>query len=225
MKHKFLTSKKGFFLKNLLSWYENNKRDFPWRRTEDPYEILIAELMLQKTQAASVVKVYGSFLKKYSNIRSLYDAKRDELENELQDLGLFRRRARDLKRIAENLVENNEIPKIKKELLELPGIGNYMANAILCFAFGEKIPIVDANVGRIISRFFKFEVKSAPSRDKGLFLFLNELIPDNARDFNYALLDFGALICKAQKPSCEECSLKSECSYYKTFILEKTQTD
>ena len=212
MKHKILMSKKEFFLEELLKWYDENKRDFPWREKCEPYDILVAEIMLQKTQALSVQKVYETFLMKFPNLKSLYIASQEELETELMDLGLYKRRARDLKRIAEALHDKNKVPKVKKELFDLPGIGNYMANAILCFAFGEKIPIVDANVGRIISRFFNFEVKSAPSRDKKLFAFLSELIPENARDFNFALLDFGALVCKAQNPACGECPVKSECS-------------
>ncbi|NHI93567.1 MAG: hypothetical protein EAX96_13855 [Candidatus Lokiarchaeota archaeon] len=212
MKHKILTSKKDIFIDMILKWYQKNMRDFPWRKTRHPYEILVAEVMLQKTQAASVLKTYQSFLKNYPNLKSLYNASQEELENHLLDLGLFRRRARDLKRISEILHEINQIPKSKKELIALPGIGDYMANAIKCFAFGEKIPIVDANVGRIISRFFNFEVKSAPSRDKRLFDFISEIIPENARDFNYALLDFGALICKAQNPLCNACPLCFKCS-------------
>lgn len=211
MKEKILISKKDFFLEKLLKWYGDNKRDFPWRKTTQPYHILIAELMLQKTQATSVFKVYETFLKKFPTIKTIHKTEQAVLERELMDLGLYKRRARDLKKIAEELYEK-EIPQTKDELLKLPGIGNYMTNAILCFAFEKKIPIVDANVGRIISRFFNLEVKSAPSRDKQLFSFLEELIPDNARDFNFALLDFGALVCKAQNPSCEECPIRSECS-------------
>ena len=217
MKQKILTSKKDFFLDALQKWYGKNKRDFPWRHKREPYDILIAELMLQKTQAISVQKVYEPFLKKYPNIKSLHNADQEELETDLMDLGLFRRRARDLKRIGEALYEKNKVPNIKEELFDLPGIGNYIANAILCFAFGEKIPIVDANVARIIFRFFDFEIKSAPSRDKKLFEFLSDLLPENARDFNFALLDFGALVCKAQNPLCDECPINSKCTYYKAI--------
>lgn len=222
MTNKILSSKNDFFIKNLLIWFQKCKRDFPWRRKKNPFDLLIAEFMLQKTNATSVLKVYESFLKKFPNMKSIYETKQAVLEEELKDLGLYKRRARDLKKIAEILRESEVIPQTKEDLFQLPGIGNYMANAILCFGFGKKIPIVDANVGRIISRFFNFEVKSAPSRDKKLFSFLEELIPDNAREFNYALLDFGALTCKAQKPKCEECPLNSKCSFFTQTLIEIT---
>ncbi len=220
MTNKDLPIKHEFFINNLLRWYERHQRDFPWRRKKTPYALLIAELMLQKTNATSVLKVYEPFLEKFSNLKIIYHTKQSEIENYLMDLGLYKRRARDLKKIAELLHETEVIPDTKEELFKLPGIGNYMANAILCFGFGKKIPIVDANVGRIISRFFGIEVKSAPSRDKNLFSFLMELIPDNARDFNYALLDFGALSCKAQKPLCEECPLNPKCLYFTRTLIE-----
>ena len=99
--------------------------------------------------------------------------------------------------------------------MKLPGVGEYIANAVLCFSFKKPVPIVDANVGRIMNRIFSFPVKSAPSRDKNLLEKMKEILPEkNARAFNLALLDFAALVCLPRKPRCEECPLSQSCDFF-----------
>ena len=212
-----MDSKDKNFVKLILDWFKNNKRDFSWRTLQlTPFQVLVAELMLQKTNASQVENIFPRFIEIYPDPESIVITSENELAIFLQPLGLFNRRARDLKKTAEIILnQGNMIPSEKKELLKLPGVGDYIANAILCFAFNKKMPIIDANVGRVMKRIFSFPVKSAPSRDKKLAERMQDLIPDKFfKEFNYAILDMAALICVPRKPRCEECILITICDYY-----------
>ena len=136
----------------------------------------------------------------------------------LEPLGLFNRRARDLKKTAEVIIENSgQIPDDQKSLMSLPGVGEYISNAVLCFGFNRPVPIIDANVGRVIKRVYTFPVKSAPSRDKNLLKKMEDIIPETQfKEFNLGILDFAALICLPRNPKCNECPLTDICD----FILD-----
>ncbi len=207
-----VAQKKKLFVKLLLDWFKENKRNFYWRVHElTPFQMLIAEMMLQKTNANQVEKLLPDFIKKYPDPQSICKLDLLELAEILQPLGLFNRRARDLRKTAQYLLEHDKIiPTTKKELKSLPGVGDYIANALLCFAFNKPVPIIDANVGRVIKRVFSFPVKSAPSRDKKLEEFMQGLLPkENYKEFNLAILDLAALICTPTSPACEDCPLLS----------------
>ena len=215
--------KKELFINLLLQWFEENKRSFYWRENQlTPFQFLIAELMLQKTNANQVEKIFPEFIKKYPDLESLHRLSQEQLANILQPLGLFNRRARDLLKTVKFILEQGgTIPKTKKELMKLPGVGEYIANALRCFAFHEPVPIIDANVGRVIKRVFSFPVKKAPSRDKKLNEFMEHLIPkEHYKEFNLALLDFAALMCTPKNPHCEECPLIEICNYANTLVLK-----
>jgi A/G-specific adenine glycosylase len=171
--------------------------------------------MLQKTNANQVEKVFPNFIEKHPDAKSIVNMQEEELAIIFQPLGLFNRRARDLKKTALQVLENgNEVPSTKKELMALPGVGEYIANALLCFAFKQPVPIVDANVGRVIKRVYSFPVKDAPSRDKNLLEKMNEILPkDHCKEFNLAMLDFAALVCLPRNPRCSECPLLTMCDY------------
>jgi len=212
-----MKSENNSFINPLIEWFESNKRDFSWRRPGlSPFQLLMAEIMLQKTGANQVENLFTEFIKKYPDASSILSMKDEELEEFLHPLGLFKRRARDIKKTAQLILEkDNVVPNTRKELMELPGVGNYIANAVLCFAFKKPVPIVDANVGRVMRRFFSFPVKSAPSRDKSLLERMGEILPEKkARDFNLALLDFAALVCLPRKPRCDECPISGSCDYF-----------
>jgi A/G-specific adenine glycosylase len=212
------------FVKALLKWYKVNKRDFPWRDENlTPFQLLLAELMLQKTNATQVEKLFLDFIEKYPNPLSISELEESFLSDLLKPLGLYNRRARDLKKLTEMIIsDNNTIPNSKKQLLELPGVGDYIANALLCFAFNNKVPIIDANVGRVMKRVYSFPVKGAPSRDKKLTERMQEIIPDNNfKSFNYAILDFAALLCLPRNPKCDECPLYEICDYYQGGTHDK----
>ena len=212
-----MISKNKSFIKQLLNWFESNKRDFSWRKPGlTPFQLLIAEIMLQKTGANQVENLFPAFIKKFPDAICIGKMKDEKLEEFLHPLGLFKRRARDIKKTAQQINENgNKVPRTRKELMKLPGVGEYIANAVLCFALKKPVPIVDANVGRIMKRVFSFPVKSAPSRDKNLFEKMKEILPEKkARDFNLALLDFAALVCLPRKPRCDECPLSQSCDFF-----------
>ena len=220
-----MDSKDDTFVKLILGWFKHNKREFSWRTLKlSPFQVLVAELMLQKTNASQVENIFPRFIENYPNPESIANISEDELAKLLQPLGLFNRRARDLKKTAVIILElGNVIPSEKKVLLNLPGVGDYIANSILCFAFNKKMPIIDANVGRVMKRIFSFPVKSAPSRDKKLAERMEELIPNRFyKEFNYAILDMAAIICIPRKPRCEECPLTVICDYYMNLQVSKT---
>ena len=213
----FPKKKKTQFVSTLLRWFASNRRDFPWRRTKDAYKILVAEIMLQRTKAEQVVPVYERFVKKYPDPHSLSKASVSELRAEILSLGL-EKRAQGLKKLAEQLVEEHkgEIPNSRDVLVKLHWVGNYIANAILCHAFGVDVPTVDANFARLLVRVFSLESKHPAQKDKRIWAFAQSLIPlvkGRARALNLAILDLASKICTPQKPACAVCPLNSICDY------------
>lgn len=212
--------KKNEFIRLLLNWWKKNKRDFPWRHTRDSYSILIVEMLLRKTTAKQVEKIYVQFLTKYPDPNSLADANKNDLEELLKPLGMEHKRAELFKRFGLYIMEkyNGEIPTEPEKLLELPGIGMYAANAVLSFNCSKDVPLLDTNFIRVINRVF--DIKSQKSRardDKKIWEFAKTLIPQgNSKNFNLAILDFAALVCRANKPKCLECPIRNICFYYKT---------
>jgi adenine-specific DNA glycosylase len=161
-----------------------------------------------------VLKAYSSFLNKYPTLETLANAKQEEIEQILRPLGFWRIRARDLKRLSTQLLEeySGEIPSDSKKLLQLFGVGDYVAKAVSCFGFGNKEAIVDVNVRRLAKRLFFW--KSELPRDKELGDLLLQLMPDNeSKEFNWALLDFSAIIC-AGTPKCNKCFANEFCEYF-----------
>jgi A/G-specific adenine glycosylase len=198
-----------------LKWGETNRRNFVWRKTCEPYKILIAELLLQRTVAEQVEPIYIKFLKRFPSIEDLSNAKVSEIAHLIKPLGLAYRAAR-LKRIAIEIARyhNGKIPSTKTGLLELYGIGNYVAHAVLCFAYGMDVSIVDTNVKRIVSRYFGLALTSESHKDETLWQLMQDLVPrGKAREFNWALLDFAKLVCKPRTPNIETCPLSASCLY------------
>lgn len=220
----FMESRDREFIERLLNWFVKNKREFSWRKPGlDPFHLLVAELMLQKTGANQVEKIFPSFIQKFPTPMDIVTTPVEVLERELESLGLQNRRARDLKRLSETLEEEGgQIPHSAKDLMKLPGIGEYIANAILCFAFNDDVLLVDANIARIMERFFSFKIKGAPTRDRNLWERMSHLIiPGRARESNLALLDFGALICIPRNPRCDGCCMLDICTFGKQEVKKK----
>jgi len=205
------------FQNNILNWWKNNKRVFPWRETRDPYKILCSEILLQQTNAEKVVPVYNKIASDYPEPADLSKVETAELEKIIQPLGLLKRAER-LKKIVAEITQkyNGIIPADEKALLKLPGVGNYTANAVMCFAFEKQVGVLDTNTIRILARVFDIKSdKARPRNDKNLQNELNEVIPSSeSKIFNYALLDFAALICTAENPECRKCVISSICIYY-----------
>jgi A/G-specific adenine glycosylase len=200
---------KNEFATRVIKWYEKNGRDFPWREPGlDPYKILIAEVMLQKTVAANVRKIYPKFVAKFPSLNSLADAPQYEIEQEIRPLGIYRRRAKALKEMAARLVAKygGKIPETEEELTALPMVGRYVANAIMCFAFGKDKPLIDINIRRVMKRFYGLtDFKDIEQK-------LTEFMPKGrSREFNWALLDLASLICTPRAPKHNKCPLNEIC--------------
>lgn len=194
---------KNTFVEKVTAFYEEEGRTFPWRRTDDPYRILVSEILLQQTNAEQVEEVYSEFFEKYPRPEALASAGREDIIDVIGVLGLHYRADR-LKQIAEDLVEQHggQIPAELEELLELHGVGNYVANAVLCFGFDQPRPLVDVNVARVLSEVFDLELKDRPRQDKELWAFAEELVPEKKfKEYNWGLLDIGARSSPRKKDS------------------------
>jgi A/G-specific adenine glycosylase len=201
----------------LLEWYfKEDKRTFPWRQKKNPYEILIAEIMLQRTRAEQVAPVFLSFIKKFPSPELLTKANVSELEVFFSRLGLLWR-AKKVKFLAEKLCSdfNGSVPTSRNALLSLPGIGEYVSDAVLCFAFEEDRAIVDSNVCRILGRVFSIKSTGEARRNPVYREIAEKLTPrGKCREFNWALIDHANEICTPKNPKCPICPLNGICDYF-----------
>ena len=212
-----------FFRHSILIWFKNNGREYPWRNEIDSYKILIAEMMLQRTRADQVVPVYIEFIKKFPTILSLAEADIDDIILYLINLGLPRR-ANRMKEAARMIVMKHDsvIPSERMELLKIPGIGEYIADAVITLAYDGHRIAIDSNVERIVTRFFGMAIKREIRRNKQFSnfcqTFTNRLKPQSVKNLNWAMIDHAALICKP-KPICQKCSLIENCIYTKKTTI------
>ncbi|WP_056934145.1 HhH-GPD family protein [Thermococcus barophilus] len=212
-----------FFVENLLKWYTKYGRDFPWRKSKNPYHILIAELMLQRTKASQVERVYLEFIEEFPDLVSLSKASQDRVRQYFSKLGL-EWRARKVIALAKILVNKyqGEIPCDRDELLSLPGIGEYISAAILSFACNIPIAVVDSNVVRVLSRYFGITPKGEGRRDRRILQLASMILPkENHREYNFAIIDFASEICTPKNPKCFMCPLREMCSAFPDNILRK----
>lgn len=216
--------KHEIFVLRLLEWAKDNLRKYPWRVTKDPYKIMIAEIMLQRTRAEQVVPVYERFLQKYPDVASLSKAPVSEIRLAILSLGL-EKRAEGIKQLADQIMEqyHGRIPRTREELLQLHWVGGYIANAILCYAFKKDLPTVDVNFARVLDRVFSLRLKQPAQKDKHVHEFAQHLIPPakgSCRLLNLGILDLASRICTAKNPSCRVCPLNSVCDYGKAVLKD-----
>jgi A/G-specific adenine glycosylase len=202
------------FRRAILAWYRRNGRDLPWRRTSDPYHILVSEVMLQQTQVDRVVPKYHEWLDRYPSLEALALASEEEVSQTWRPLG-YNIRPRRLHAIARESVTRygGQLPSDHETLLSFKGIGAYTAGAIRSFAFRERAAILDTNVARVLFRVFvrRGDPKAHAMR-KHLWAVSEALVPrKHVFDFNQALMDLGATICTARRPKCESCPMTSVC--------------
>jgi len=198
----------------LIIWYENRKRDLPWRKTRDPYAIWVSEVMLQQTQVKTVLGYYERWMARFPDVTALARAADDDVLHAWQGLGYYSR-ARRLLAGARAVREKHggELPRDVAALLELPGVGPYSAGAIASIAFGMPEPIVDGNVVRVLCRLFALQGDPARAPLKGaLWTLARELVPrDQPGEFNQSLMELGATICTPTSPRCAECPVATRC--------------
>jgi A/G-specific adenine glycosylase len=202
------------FRRRLLAWFRRHGRDLPWRRTRDPYHIVVSEFMLQQTQVSRVVGYYGRFLQRYPTIESLAAASPQTVRESWQGLGYYRRAA-NLHRLAQAVVGelDGRIPSDPAELRRLPGVGRYTAGAIATFAFERPAPAVDTNVARVLQRVFYPRLQERTARRR-LWSTAEQIISRRggaAWAFNQALMELGALVCTAREARCGICPVQAVC--------------
>lgn len=199
----------------VVGWYRRNGRDFPWRGTRDPYEVLVAEVLLQQTISTKVKRIYPEFLQRYPRVGDLADAAPEEVADLIEPLGLVGRAER-LVAAATEVTERyaGEVPDSYDELRSLPGVGDYTACAVLCFAFGHGRALVDGVSGRVFRRVLGVSRTGYPGDDEELKETVATLTPPSAPvAFAHGVLDVAALWCRPKKPRCEECPLRPSCAY------------
>ncbi|MEW6126226.1 MAG: A/G-specific adenine glycosylase [Acidobacteriota bacterium] len=205
------------FIEALLAWFEKHKRDLPWRQTRDPYQIWIAEVMLQQTQVATVIPFYERFLKTFPDVKSLARAKDTVLMKAWEGLGYYAR-ARNLRDAARVIVEkhHSELPASREALLELKGFGVYTAASVASLAFNQDYAAVDGNVMRVLSRVLVIESDiRKPAAKREFQRIADSLVPmGRAGKFNEAMMELGALICRPKNPACEGCPIRPYCRAY-----------
>lgn len=210
------------FRRLLAQWYRRHGRDLPWRRTRDPYRVLVAEIMLQQTQVSRVQAYYHRFLERFPSVHALAVAPPRAVRETWEGLGYYRRAA-DLHRLAREVVREREgiIPAEPDELIRLPGIGRYTAGAVASFAYERAEPAVDTNVARVIRRAFHPRRQGAPGNgarraaaDRRIWETAAALVPRRGKaawTFNQAIMELGATVCTARVARCPECPVREEC--------------
>lgn len=198
----------------LLAWFDRHRRDLPWRRTRDAYAVWLSEVMLQQTQVATVIPYWERFLSRFPTVGALAEAPLPEVLAQWRGLGYYSR-ARNLHRAAREVVERHggHLPRTAVALASLPGFGRYTAGAVASIAFGEAAALVDGNVARVLCRLF--EVEGAPgerAREKALWALAEALVPgERPGDWNQALMELGALVCRPEAPACLLCPVRAHC--------------
>ncbi len=198
----------------LLSWWDANRADLPWRRTIDPYAIWIAEVMLQQTQIAAVIPYYERWLARFPTVKALAAAPLGDVLKQWEGLGYYSR-ARHLHAAAQRIVADHggRLPDTLEGLLRLPGVGRYTAGAVASIAYGVRAPVLDGNVIRVLSRLFDVaEDVTRPETRARLWALAEALVPaERPGDYNQALMELGQVICVPQRPRCLLCPLRDDC--------------
>lgn len=209
--------------RELLIWYQKNKRQLPWRESSDPYIIWISEIILQQTRVAQGMDYFLRFTGRFPDVASLAMADEDEVLKYWQGLGYYSR-ARNIHAAAKSIVErfNGVFPNRYNDILSLKGVGAYTAAAIASFVWNQPYPVVDGNVYRVLSRLFAVDTPIDTNKGKTLFTELADAVmnPGLAGQHNQAVMEFGALQCVPQNPDCESCPLRERCMAYASGMVQ-----
>lgn len=212
------------FRRNLLFWFTQQGRHFPWRRANEPtFRMVVVEVLLQRTRAEVVSSRYAEFFRKFPSWHSLSMASVKELEGVLRPLGLWRRRANALVRLAVAISERHgRLPRVRADIEHLPGVGQYIANAIQLVGWRVRAPLLDVNMARVLERYFGprqlADIRHDPYLQK---LAWGVTDWDEALAVNWAILDLGALICRPRRPCCCKCPLHRGCSRRRGISLAR----
>jgi A/G-specific adenine glycosylase len=203
------------FTRRLLAWWRRAARDLPWRRTRDPYRVLVSEFMLQQTQVSRVAEYYPRFLTRFPDLEALARARPRAVREAWEGLGYYARAA-NLHALARVVSDDHAgtLPDTPEKLIALPGVGPYTAGAVACFAYEKPVPAVDTNVSRVLRRVFFGSNRLPRTAHRRIWELARTLVPKNGKQawkFNQAVMELGALICVARKPKCPECPVRPAC--------------
>jgi A/G-specific adenine glycosylase len=203
-------------LPDLLDRLETTGRQFPWRFTDDPWRVYVSEILLQRTRANAVESIYDEFFNKYPNPAALNRASEAQLRETIDSLGFGNQRTRTLFEVAELTTQeyDGRVPRSVEALKKPWRVGDYSARATLLFAFHESKALVDANIARIIGRYFDYEMPRQPHKDSDVYTLMHSLTPAEpaiARAFYFSLIDHGALLCTSSNPECANCPIATQC--------------
>lgn len=204
------------FRNKIIRWFRQNKRNYPWRKTKDPFRILIAEMMLQRTKADQVMDVYNKFFSEFNGPDDAARASLKKLRRILYPLGLSWR-VKNFKKASSYLEKNfaGKIPRSRKDLIKLPGTGEYVSGMVLSVAFNKAEWAVDSNIVRIFKRYFGITTTKEGRRDRDVIEMAKTYVScGNPREANLGIVDFTALICCPRNPNCDKCPLRNKCDYY-----------
>lgn len=209
--------KEEIFRKKIVGWGKRNYQDFPWRKEiRTPYEIFLVEMFLKRTTSSHVIKIYSGFINKYQTFKNIIDSDPQELEAGISSLGLQNQRVKLLKKASKFILDNynGKIPKGESKLRKIPGVGQYAARAIQCFAFNIRSYPIDSNMKRIFARVFLDKEWKEVKELEIEALFKDTQPFRHFKEFNYYLLDFGSMVCRAAHPKCQICPVDKICNYY-----------
>jgi len=203
------------FTRKLLAWWARAARDLPWRRTRDPYRVLVSEFMLQQTQVSRVAEYYPRFLDRFPDLETLARARPRAVREAWDGLGYYAR-ASNLHALARVVSKDlgGTLPDHPDELIKLPGVGRYTAGAVATFAYEKPVPAVDTNVSRVLRRAFFDRATGNVQRATKIWDLARALVPKTGKrawKFNQAIMELGALICVARKPRCAQCPVRPDC--------------
>lgn len=200
------------FVRPLMRWGRANRRSFPWREIDDPFQILVAEVLLQRSRGKTVARVFTELVERWPTPEALSRARVDSIRKVIRPLGLLRR-SEMLKALSSEIVSQGNVPRSVDRLMELSGVGRYAASATAAVAFRTRSPTVDGVTARVYRRFFGLDHERPASNDRVLWEVVEKVTPRRGvRDWNWAVLDLAANICLPARPRCDECPLASGCA-------------
>lgn len=209
--------------RRLMTWFDAERRELPWRGEKDPYRIWVSEVMLQQTQVQTVITYYRRFVDRYPNVAALARAALEDVLKSWEGMGYYAR-ARNLRAAAETLVASGRhtVPRDLAEFRALPGVGEYIAAAVMSIAFDHPLAVVDGNVTRVVSRLFAIATPLESAATRRETKRWAQVLLDTARpgDFNQAMMELGATVCRPRRPSCEACALSPKCRAFATARQE-----
>jgi len=218
------------FRRRIIEWYEvYGDKHLPWRSARTGWEVLVASFLLRKTTTLQVARVYGEFLRRYPSPEALLRATEEEVKELIKPLGIEHQRSKHLIELAREIVRRfkGEVPCGRNSLMELPGVGDYIASEVLLVACRQPEPLLDRNMIRVIERVFGVKSsKSRPHTDKALWRFAKALVPpspEEAKKFNFGVLDFARKVCVSADPKCPVCVIRDLCAWMKQFDLRRLQ--